>query len=31
MVYGVLIVPWEQIFLGEPFVINGFVWEYPLA
>ena len=31
MAYGVLVVPWEQIFLGEPLVVYGFVGEYPLA
>ena len=31
MVYGVLIVLWEQVFFGEPFVIYGFVWEYLFA
>ena len=31
MIYGILIVPWEQFFLWEPFVVYGFVWEYPLT
>jgi hypothetical protein len=31
MVYGLLVIPWEQLFLGQPFVIYGFIWEYPLA
>ena len=28
MVYGVLVVPQEQVFFGEPFVIYYFIWEY---
>ena len=31
MVYGVLIVPWEQVISGEPLVVYGFVWEYPMT